>query len=160
LKQRKGRGSLTKLPGRTGTHAPRPSDLDLRVLVGSIQDLILAVAYGSGGQDRLGARAAALVAGALLLRRRCAEEGDLGNIGLGLRRGLVLEHHRGTCIPRAGSGKRCRAGNRDFGWCGGATAEVLAGARASGGSGARIRERKSHGASARQGQPFAGLVRG
>ena len=63
-------GLFRKTPGRTGTRGFRPLDLDLRVLVGLIQDLIQAVAYGSGGQDRLGARAAALVAGALLLRRR------------------------------------------------------------------------------------------
>ena len=123
-------------------------------------DLIVAAGSRSGGQDGLEARAAAKLAGDELPRWRCTGEGDPGDIGLDLRRGLVMEHHRGTCIPRAGSDKRCRAGNRDFGWCGGATAEVLAGARASGGSGARIRERKSHGASARQGQPFAGLVRG
>ena len=56
----KGRGSLEKSQGRTGTRGFWPLDPDLRVLVGLIQDLIQAVAYGSGGQERLGARAAAL----------------------------------------------------------------------------------------------------
>ena len=127
---------------------------------GSGLDLILPARLESCGSGAMGARTAVRLAGDMLPRWRCTGEGDPGDIGLDLRRGLVMEHHRGTCNPRAGSDKRCRAGNRDFGWCGGATAEVLAGARASGGSGARIRERKSHGASARQGQPFAGLVRG
>ena len=70
----KGRGSLEKSQGRTGTRGFWPLDPDLRVLVGLIQDLIQAVAYGSGGQERLGARAAALgrrsSAPAAALRRR------------------------------------------------------------------------------------------
>ena len=67
-------GSLAKDTGRTGIFGYGLLDLDLTVLVGLIQDLIQAVAYGSGGQERLGAWAAALgrrsSAPAAALRRR------------------------------------------------------------------------------------------
>jgi hypothetical protein len=109
LKQRKGRGSLTKLPGRTGTHVPRPSDLDLRVLIGSIQDLILTVAYGSGGQDRLGARAAALVAGAeapaAALHRSWPKSAAPGSVGLRFGLGSMIVLHVIHLGPRLVSGR-------------------------------------------------------
>ena len=95
---------------------------------GSGFDLILPARLESCGSGAMGARTAVRLAGDMLPRWRCTGEGDPGDIGLDLRRGLVMEHHRGTCIPRAGSDKRCRAGNRDFGWCGGTAVEVLAGA--------------------------------
>ena len=83
--------SLEKTSGRTGTRGFRPLDLDLTVLVGLIQDLIQAVAYGSGGQERLGARAAALgrrsSAPAAALRRRRPNSAFPGRIRAGLGSG-------------------------------------------------------------------------
>ena len=84
-------GLFRKTPGRTGTRGFRPLDLDLTVLVGLIQDLVQAVAYGSGGQERLGARAAALgrrsSAPAAALRRRRPNSAFPGRIRAGLGSG-------------------------------------------------------------------------
>ena len=105
----KGRGSLEKSQGRTGTRGFWPLDPDLRVLVGSVQDLIQAVAYGSGGQERLGfnprGETAARYRRRGIPRRRAGEpagEGLGGALGLGLGRGLAGGVASGMRSPLGG----------------------------------------------------------
>ena len=75
------------------------SDRDRAARVGRQLDLIRAVSCGSGGQERLGARAAALgrrsSAPAAALRRRRGT----GAAGLGSGPDLAVGHERGTRNP-------------------------------------------------------------
>ena len=64
------RGSLEKIPGRTGTHGSDPLDLDPAAEDVTIRVLILAAGNGSDGSGVMGRGAAAKLAGAELPRRR------------------------------------------------------------------------------------------
>ena len=57
------RGSLEKIPGRTGTHGSDPLDLDPAAEDVTIRVLILAAGNGSDGSRVMGCGAAELVAG-------------------------------------------------------------------------------------------------
>ena len=59
----KDRGVFNKTPGRNGILAYGPSDLDPTIRTYPDLDLISRVSFGSGGSGRLGAQAAARVAG-------------------------------------------------------------------------------------------------
>ena len=59
----KDRGVFNKTPGRNGILAYGPSDLDPMIRTYPDLDLISRVSFVSGGSGRLGARAAARVAG-------------------------------------------------------------------------------------------------
>ena len=64
------RGSLEKIPGRTGTHGSDLLDLDPAAEDVTIRVLILAAGNRSDGSGAMGRGAAAKLAGAELPRRR------------------------------------------------------------------------------------------
>ena len=123
-------GLFRKTPGRTGTRGFWPLDPDLRVLVGLIQDLIQAVAYGSGGQDRLGARAAALTAGNRV--PAAAHGGEVaglyqnGDSGLAFERNLVRERESDTLNRSRGLAQGHGTAEA---WCGAEAARSYCGDR-------------------------------
>ena len=70
LNSRKGKGSLTKVPGRTGKIGSGRLDLDWTVQIGLDLDLISSIAFGLDGSDPSGRGAAAEHAGDSVPRRR------------------------------------------------------------------------------------------
>jgi len=70
----KDRGVFNKTPGRNGILAYGPSDLDPTIWTYPDLELISRVSFGSGGSGHLGARAAALLAGAELRGGASPEE--------------------------------------------------------------------------------------
>ena len=63
LIQEKARDSLAKFPGRTGTKGSGSSDRDLTARIITVQDLIVSVGCGSGGQGSSERGSAARLAG-------------------------------------------------------------------------------------------------
>ena len=99
---------------------------------GSVPDLIWPVGYGSDGQGSLGARAAALLAGALLRGGKLVGEGQNGAPVVTSSRVLVVGQARGTRKPLGCSGEGIGTRDAVRGGDGGRTRRGIAGASSRG----------------------------